>query len=48
MKAGKILGKNENTENSGNFLAWLAKGYDPQSYQSADTNEKEVMFHPTR
>ena len=44
LKAGEILGKNKNTENLGNSSAWLAKGYEPESYQSADTSEKEVMF----
>ena len=41
VRAAEILTKDENTEKLGNSSAWLAKGYEPENYQSA---EKEVMF----
>ena len=43
-KAAEILAKDKNTKNLGNLSAWLAKWYNPENYQSADINKKEVML----
>ena len=41
VRPAEILTKDENTKKLRNLSAWLAKGYEPENYQSS---EKEVMF----
>ena len=44
VRAAEILAKDKNTKKLGNSSAWLAKVYESENYQSADTSNKEVMF----